>query len=101
AWHSPIGAGLWAKLAHRDFRTLVTACERFGYSRESHIRRALNTEHSWLGWCHRFGRFLWPYFAEHLHLLDEALATAAQAGSPTDAENRALELLTAFPVTPA
>jgi hypothetical protein len=44
---------------------------------------------------------LWPYFARHLVLIDEALGLAPPTGAKPLSEARAFDLLAQFPATPA
>lgn len=83
-------------------RTYAAACVALGDPADGVIRGLL--EHSWGpaadldDWS---AADLWPYFAHHFVLIDEALGLAPPSGPAPLQEDRALELLAIFPKTPA
>lgn len=82
-------------------RTYAAACTALGDPADGLIRRLL--QHSW-GPAPDFDEWpttdLWPYFACHFVMIDEALGLAPPSGPAPLQEDRALELLAIFPKTP-
>jgi len=83
---------------------LYTYCDVFAaldVPEDSCMRFLLEATHMRLDFEDWQGEQLWPYFMRHLALIDEALGLAAPSGEAVLLELRALDILAAFPKTPA
>jgi hypothetical protein len=101
-WATPVARSIRARLAKVDgLRTLADVSAALGDSEDGCMRFLIKESY----FSHDLSDWqpdqLWPYFARHFALLDEALGLAPPSSKEELSETRALDLLALFPQTPA
>ena len=101
-WATPVAPAILARLTAADgLRTLADACAVLG-DNEGDCMRFLITDTYWSPDISDWPPdLLWPYFARHFAMIDEALGLAPPSGKERLSETRTLRMLAPFPQTPA